>query len=197
MTRFSSFITAATFCFAATAGSASDNALYAEAAPADASFVRFVGFQGATSATYAGRSFDLRPNEAEAYIPISAAHLSGVDAGTFVTVIRQPNGVETPIEEADRSNKAKVFLFLVNATDQMLDLRLADGSMTVIEDVAGFAAGERAVNPVKIGLGVFPDGSDTPLAVLDVSMKRGQNLSFVADDSGVRLIEHRFGAVAK
>ena len=59
------------------------------------------------------------------------------------------------------------------------------------------SSGLRAVNPVAISFGVFQHGVDAPLATFDVSLRRGQNLTFLADQSGVRLVENRFGPVAK
>ena len=138
----------------------------------------------------------MNADNANAYIPVSSAGLNGVSAGSYITVLHN-SGVAKTITEAARDNKSKVHLFLVNGTTDALELRLADGSVPVIEDVTSMASGARAVNPVKIALGVFQEGADTPIAVFDVTMKRGHNLSFVADAEGVQLIENRFGAVAR
>ena len=90
-----------------------------------------------------------------------------------------------------------IYLFLINATSQNLDLRVAGSETVVIESTAAMQSGTRAVNPVNIGLSVVAAGSKTPLQTFQVDLRRGQNISFLATSSGVQLIEHRFGPVAK
>lgn len=175
---------------------AADTSLYPEAAPVDASFVRFVGFDGQDTATFAGKSFSLPAEEEFAYVPVSSALLEDTPAGSFVTVVHTPDGTMQTITEAGRTQNAKVFLILVNATDKELELRLADGSVAVIEGVASMEANQRGVNPVAIELGVFAKDDPTPLATFDVALRRGQNLSFIAEPNGVRLVENSFAAVA-
>ena len=176
---------------------ATDASLYAEAPPEDASFVRFVGFGGERSAEFAGKTFTLNPDEKLAYAPVSSAGLTGVEPGAYFTVVRDAAGDANVIREAPRAAASKVSLYLVNATDAALELKLADGSVTVIDAVDPMQSGLRAVNPVAISFGVFRHGEDAPLASFDVSLRRGQNLTFLADASGVRLVEHRFGAVVE
>jgi len=176
---------------------ASENSLYAEAAPDDASFVRFIGFKDEPSMTFAGKAFDLSENEGHAYVPVSSALLKDVEVGSFVSLIKQPDGAVETIYEGPRKARSKVFLFLVNGSDTALELRLADGSATVLADVAPNSAEQRGVNPVSVSLGVFPANETTPMAVFDVALKRGQNISFIADKRGVQLVENRFSQVAK
>lgn len=173
-----------------------DNSLYAEAAPDDASFVRFFGFDEGSAAEFGGKSFELNKEDATAYIPVSSALLENVPAGLFATVLRDADGQSTTIIEGPRDVSTKVHLFLVNASQRALDLRLADNSATVIDAVQTGSAAQRGVNPVAVTLGVFEDGSDIPLAQFDVTLKRGQNISFIADQTGIRMVENRFGAVA-
>ena len=180
----------------ATQAAALDNSLYAEAAPDDASFVRFLGFDEGAVPEFAGKSFILGEENESAYIPVSSALLQNVPAGLFATVLRGKNGQNTTIIEGPRDVTSKVHLFLVNASDRTLDLRLADNSATVIDAVKTGSAAQRAVNPVAVTLGVFEDGKDTPLAQFDVTLKRGQNISFIADQTGFWMIENRFGTVA-
>ena len=197
MKRLLPFYAVAVFSFNAAIAHATDASLYAEAPPDDASFVRFAGFGDAESADFAGKTFRLNPDERLAYAPVSSAALSGVAPGTYATVVRDASGADHVIREAPRAAASKVSLYLVNATDSALELKLADGSATVIPGVEPMASGMRAVNPVKISFGVFRHGEDAPLATFDVSLRRGQNLTFLAEASGVRLIENRFGAVVK
>lgn len=187
-TAASVFITGNTF--------ATDTGLYPEAPPDDASFVRFIGFEGQQSATFAGKAFDLKEDEHGTYIPVSSVKLNDIEAGTYATVLRGADGQIETVAEGPRSNTAKVFLFLVNGTEKVLELKLADGSVAVIENVPSAQSGQRDVNPVAIELGVFTKGQPEPLKTFDVALRRGQNISFIADDRGVRMIENRFGAVA-
>ncbi|MEM7268084.1 MAG: alginate O-acetyltransferase AlgF [Pseudomonadota bacterium] len=188
---------AAALALSASTALATDTALYPEAPPADASFVRFAGFGEDASAVFAGKTFDLKSEERLAYIPVSSAALEGVDPGAYITVARDGDGGQKAIAEDPRAAASKVSLFLVNATHKRLELKLADGSVTVIDTVEPMSSGLRAVNPVAISLGVFGEDGDAPLATYEVSLHRGQNLTFLAEPSGVRLVENRFGAVAK
>ena len=176
---------------------ASENSLYSEAAPDDASFVRLIGFENATTATFAGKEFDLLEDEEQAYLPVSSTLLNDVEAGSFVSLIKRSDGSIEEIYEGPRDARSKVFLFLINAADRPLELRLADGTTTVIADVKAQSAAQRGVNPISVSLGVFDPSETEPLAVFDVALKRGQNISFIADKTGVQLVENRFGLVAK
>ena len=176
---------------------ANDTSLYAQALPADASFVRFVGFDTQDTATFAGFTFDLVADDAGKYIPVSAAMLNNIASGSYTSILRASDGTLQIINEGARSRQSKVALLLVNGTDAALELRLGDGSVAVIENVDPAMSALREVNPVAITLGVFKVGQDTPLATFDVALRRGQNLSFVADDNGVRLIENQFAPLAK
>jgi len=197
MSRFSLF---ALFTFALVStcspAAAQQAGLYPDALPDDVSFVRFVGFDGHDSATFAGATFALDAATAAQYIPVSAGALDAVAAGSYATVLRASDGTTRVIPEAPRSRRAKVALLLVNGTDAALTLRLIEGGAEVIGAVPPATAALREVNPVAVTLGVF--GADTPtaLAQFDVALKRGQNISFVADGTGVRMIENRFAPLA-
>jgi hypothetical protein len=114
-----------------------------------------------------------------------------------MSVLQAKDGVQSIIIEGPRTRQSKVALLLVNGTEKQLELRLADGSALVIENVSPKSAGQRGVNPVAIALGVFESGATQPIATFDVVLRRGQNVSFVADQTGVRMIENQFAEVAK
>ena len=176
---------------------AEDNSLYAEAAPSDASFVRFIGYKDAKEAQFSGHTFAL-PSDADGkYIPVSSALLKNVASGSYVSVLRAADGTQDIITERARTRQSKVAVLLINATEKQLELRLADGSTPVIENVAPASAGQREVNPVAIALGVFEVGARIPVATFDVALRRGQNISFVADHTGIRLIENQFTSATK
>ncbi len=198
MSLNSIFLLTASMCvFFSIQAIADENSLYAEVAPDDASFVRFVGFEGTTSAEFAGKTFDLYDVDQNAYVPVSSSLLSGIPSGSYLTVLHSSDSQGVVVTEGARDTRSKVFLFLINGTDTPLDLRLADNSATVIDAVNQGQAGQRGVNPLSVALGVFADDAQTPLKTFEVTLKRGQNISFVADDRGIHLIENRFSAVAK
>ncbi len=174
---------------------AEDTGLYAAPAPDDAAFVRFIGFENTAQADFAGHTFDL-PQERGAYIAISAERLMGVEPGQHVSLVKGPNQT-VEIAEPGRDTRTKVHLFVVNAGAAPVSLKLADGSMTVIEHVAPGTAQSRAVNPVSARLALFADGQTEALAAFDVALRRGQNLSFVARAEGAEVVEHRFGPVVQ
>jgi len=178
-----------------TASWAEDTGLYAAPAPDDAAFVRFLGFEGTEQATFAGYLFDL-PQEHGAYIAISADRLAGIEPGQHVSLVKGPDRAIT-ITEPERDTRTKVHLFVVNAGSAPVSLKLADGSMTVIEHVAPGTAQSRAVNPVSARLALFADGQTEALAAFDVALRRGQNLSFVARAEGAEVVTHRFGPVVQ
>lgn len=198
MSLNSTFLLTAAFCaLCSIQARADDSSLYAEPAPDDASFVRFVGFKDATSTTFAGKTFDLPEEASNAYLPVSSSLLNDIPNGSYVTVLRNPDGNDNVITEGARDTRSKVHLFLINGTDTALDLRLADNSATVIDGVGVGRSGQRGVNPLAITLGVFSHDGQMPLETFEVTLKRGQNISFVADERGIHLIENRFGPVAK
>lgn len=174
-----------------------ETGLYPEAAPPDSSFLRFVGFDAGEPLHFAGKRFKAPEKQSVPYVPVSAALLEGIAPGAFLTVVRDDAGQLQAINESTARDPAKVHLFLINATSQNLDLRVAGSETVVIESTAAMQSGTRAVNPVNIGLSVVAAGSKTPLQTFQVDLRRGQNISFLATSSGVQLIEHRFGPVAK
>ena len=196
-TRFTTPIAAILLSSFASISHADENSLYSEAVPYDASFIRFIGFENADTAVFAGKEFHLLENEKQAYLPISSTRLNNVEAGSYVSLIKQPDGSVETIFEGPRNGRSKVFLFLVNASDVPHELRLTDESAVVIANVKAQSADQRGVNPINVSLGVFKSTETEPLAVFDVALKRGQNISFIVDDTGVQLVENRFGLVAK
>ena len=176
------------------AGHADDSALYAQPAPADAAFVRFIGFEPGSRVPFEGLTFDVPDQITTSYVAVSAARLPSTQSGAYVTVLQGADGTLRRVDEPARPGRAKVHLVVVNAGTGPVTLSTADGAMHVVSGVAAGEAGSRAVNPVSVSLGVFTDG-DTPLRTFDVALRRGQNLSFVVDGTDVHLIENSFGPV--
>ncbi|KAB7610143.1 hypothetical protein F9L33_14710 [Amylibacter sp. SFDW26] len=176
---------------------ANDEALYAAAPPSDASFVRFIGFDADEAVQFAGKAFRMRADEAGAYVPVSSSRLDNVPMGSFYSLLKKADSSVVVIQEEAPGDPAKVTLTLLNGSDQPLTLGVADGSMNVISNIATSSSGQRAVNPIAIELGVFNAKDKSLMAKFDVALRRGQNVTFFADASGVRMIEDRFGANAE
>ncbi len=176
---------------------ANDEALYATAPPVDASFVRFFGFDTGEIVQFSGKDFTMKSGEADAYVPVSSADLESIVKGSFYSLLKNSDGSIVTVQEGLRDDPRKVFITLLNAYDQVLSLGVADGSMDVISDIGAFSSGQRAVNAIKIELGIFNKRDLKPMARFDVALRRGQNITFFADHSGVRIIEDRFGANAE
>lgn len=182
--------------FAATSH-ADDTALYAEPAPADAAFVRFIGFAPGTAVDFAGVRFAVPQETATSYVAVSSARLNDVASGTYVSVLPGEAGAALRrVDEPARDSRSKVHLLVLNASAEPVHLSTADGAMQVVGQVAPGQAASRAVNPVAVSLGLF-GADETVLGTYDVTLRRGQNLSFVVDASGTRLIENSFGPVLK
>ncbi|MDD9715258.1 alginate O-acetyltransferase AlgF [Dinoroseobacter sp. PD6] len=186
---FPSF-TALTVLLAA-AGSvwAGDNTLYDAPPPDDAAFLRWI--EPAAAPVVLGVP-DLG-QEGDAFHPVSAARTDGARAGVFYTAAMGANGEVVLIEEPARADRTKVLLTLVNLSEDTVRLVLPDQEVAVVGDTSINSAAARAVNPVAVTLEVeTADGRS--LGAFEVSLRRGQNLTFVARPDGADLIENRFGA---
>ncbi|MEM9046993.1 MAG: alginate O-acetyltransferase AlgF [Pseudomonadota bacterium] len=167
---------------------AADNALYDTPPPDDAAFVRWVGLGSQHPV------FGIAPatHIADVYRPVSAAATNGAQPGTYYTAAAGPDGRVLLIEEPGREDRSKVHLFLVNLGSSPVRVAVTDQDMVVIDDTATGAAASRAVNPVSANLSLVTANGQT-LASFDVTLRRGQNLTFVAHDDTARLIENSFG----
>ncbi len=178
-------VMAATAVFADT----DEAALYAPELPSDAIFLRWVD----TDVPLPALGLPHQPVAGqEAYRPLSARHLSGAEPGAFYSVLAGPEGTARLVEEPARGQKSKVHLILLNASGQPVRLVLADAGHEVIQQTNAFASGGRMVNPVSARLAVLAD-DDSPLGEVAVRLRRGQNVTVLVTDEGVRLIENQIG----
>ena len=194
---FIAFIFTIFMLFLPTTLCANDEALYATAPPADASFVRFIGFDTGETVQFSGRNFTMKSGEADTYVPVSSAQLNNIPTGSFYSLLKKTDGSIIAVQEGSRDDPTKVVLTLLNGQNRVLTLGVADGSIDVISDIDASSSGQRAVNPIRIEFGVFNKQDPNPMARFDVALRRGQNITFFADPSGVRIIEDRFGANAE
>ncbi len=178
---------AAALLLAATQTATADNdALYGAAIPEDAVFVRWLAPADRPEAF--GLALKAEMTAQTDYIPISAAALTGAEAGRFYSRM----GAVT-IAEPDRADATKVHLILLNIDGAPARLVVAGNGAEVVGSTVPGEARARGVNPVEARLSVVTEGGT--LATFDLSLRRGQNLSFVVEGDSVRLIENAFGPV--
>lgn len=176
---------------AAGAGLAGEEALYDTLPPKDAVFIRFLG-EPDTKLTVFGSRIPYDPEYGTSYIALSQAELAEPPEGLFHSVL--PDG-KTVISEPDRSDRSKVHLFIVNASDGPVRLTVSDGGPEVIAPVQSAAAASRSVNPVSAQLSMERVSDEQVLSDFDLRLRRGQNLTFLATADGGSLIENSFGPV--
>jgi len=177
-----------------------DEGLYAPAPPTGAAFVRFVDATGGNKALNlavgevkleapkggAGAYGIVMQGEQEAVIGNSTAPLV-VMAGHFYSVVASGSSSAPALnllEDPRPANPAKAVLVFYNLTDhEILNLSTADGKTTVINAVAKGISGNRAVNPVNVGLAVS-EGGKALAGVAPVQLERGQSYSIIATGTG-------------
>lgn len=191
--------TAIAIALALTASTAwGDDALYDEAAPADAVFVRVLSEHSDTEkpVSFAGFELPATADRRDTYFAISAANLNGLDAGAYYSVAAGETGAVT-IEEPNRETAAKVHLIMLNTGTEAVRLIVPGKDMEVLAALKPGQASSRAVNPIAVNLAVERISDGTILGEFDVRLARGRNLTFVAGSSSARMIENTFGPVLK
>lgn len=167
-----------------------ETALYAAAPPDDAAFVRWLDKPATDQAfgfTFAGVSgTDFR------FFPATGAE--GAAPGGFYSFVAAADGSPALIEEPGRSDPTKVHIVFVNATATPARLVVADKGAVVIDATDVNAAGVRGVNPVTATLAVESADGAQEHGRVEVSLRRGQNITLVARESGVDIVKDGFGA---
>ncbi|MEM1078158.1 MAG: alginate O-acetyltransferase AlgF [Pseudomonadota bacterium] len=169
---------------------AADNTLYDAPPPEDAAFLRWIE-PGPAPEIYGIAALGA---EGDVFHPVSAAATQGARAGVFYTAARDATGALVVIEEPARPDRTKVQLTLVNLSGVPARLEVVGQDMVVVDDTATEAAAARAVNPVAVALSVVT-ASGEALGQFEVSLRRGQNLTFVARADRAELIANRFGPI--
>lgn len=176
------------FLLTACGGFAADNTLYDAPPPEDAAFLRWIE-PGPAPEIYGIAALGA---EGDAFHPVSAAATRGAQPGAYYTAARDAAGAVVVIEEPARPDRSKVQLTLVNLADAPVRLEVAGLAMVVVAETQTGTAAARAVNPVTVTLAVVTaDGA--ALGRFDVSLRRGQNMTFVARPDGAQMIANRFG----
>lgn len=171
-----------------------EGALYADSAPPGAGFVRvFNSFTGKTveDVDIGGKVIKvLTPLESSSYVFLLAGShtlaLAGktqtiaLREGEFYTVIIGEKFPLTVIKDDAFNNRRKALVSLYNLVSQKeVDLKTADGTIAIIEDVGFLRNKTREINPVR--LSVIATAGDAPLATASpVSLQWGKVFSLFA-----------------
>lgn len=176
---------------------ADDEGLYGAALPDDAVFIRWLDDDAAQETPVFGYTFTADQIDGNAYVAISNAALNGAEAGDYYSVLSGADGDLVVIQEPQRNTKSKVHVMLLNASDDPVQLNLAGTDKTVISATDNGQVNTRAVNPVSAKLAVITADTAALMAEVDVTLRRGQNITIAVLDNQVQLIENRFGAVVE
>lgn len=179
-------LTGAAFSLAQVA-KADNLALYGTAIPEDAVFIRWLDAPAAAQAF--GAQFDAGLADSTAFVPVSGALLQGVTPGAFYSVT-----AEGIVQEPARDNPAKVYLILLNADSAPARLVVAGQNAEVIGETGTGTAQSRGVNPVAAQLAVM--SGQTVLGSFDLTLRRGQDVTFYVRNGAVFVIETSFAPVA-
>ncbi|MEO1750029.1 MAG: hypothetical protein AAFR27_15705 [Pseudomonadota bacterium] len=182
--------------FLAVPSLADESVLYDQAPPKDAVFVRLLDENSTTrDFEFNGHSLTLPAGTETAYAAISAQTLGLVDAGTFHSLLVDENGGFVAIEEPNERPNAKVHLLLINADDAPVRLIVPESEIEVVGKTAGMGIGSRAVNPIRTPLAAQRIDNGELIGTFDLSLSRGQNITFLVQNGQVTKIENRFGPV--
>lgn len=185
------FATAALTVAAATPVFAQDAALYDAPPPEDAAFIRWLDQSADT--TQFGASFAEDVRAEPAFHPISTAGLNGADVGAHYSAVTGADGTTLLIPEAARDDRSKVHLTLVNASSAPVRLVLMGQDVEVVGALESGTSAMRKVNPIAVTLGVQSLSDDSILAEFELTLRRGQDISFIAAPSGAFMVEDSFG----
>lgn len=167
---------------------ANDEALYGAPVPSDAVFIRWLGDAAQAAPKILNYEFSDADLSGEAYVAISNAALSGAMPGDYYSVVIGPTGEITLIQEPARDDKSKVHVVLLNAGAKAVSMTLAGTDRMVIGTTKAGQSNSRAVNPVTARLAIGQDA-------FDVTLRRGQNMTFAVLEGEIRLIQNTFGPV--
>ena len=177
--------------------SADETALYDAALPADAAFVRFLGFPADGALDYLGTAIPGAVRETGDYMVFRSEETNALHAGQILTVI-PGDGTEAKSLNEPARDRAKVLLGLVNLSAVAgITLRTQSGDIAIIDSVAPLDVGHRAVNPLKVTVQVH-DGA-TPLGQpFDLTLRRDEHPTLIVNpDLSVRLLYSRLWQAAE
>ena len=181
--------------FLALCATSSAQQLYAPAPPANSAFVRVIG---APAATLEMQSVTAAKDAASAYVVIPQGSLTArvgtvsqkftVVAGKFYSVVLLGGKLSLLTDQA-ADNKAKALLTVYNlSSTAALDLKTADGKLSVVSGVKPGESGSRAVNGITVDLAAF-SGTKTLDTLKGVKLERGNAYAVVVTDTGATVTQ--------
>jgi hypothetical protein len=171
-----------------------DAALYDEAPPSDAAFVRFLGAPGKRLDEILGYAFPRDLRTQQAYVAISKSMLDGVTAGEYLSIVQNGEGQVHTLHEPEKSDPFKVQLLLINADHEPVRLVLAGQSTEIIETTERLNLNARSVNPVSAEV-VVETLEGKAMGVFNLNLRRGQDVTFFVHRGEVQMIGSTFGPV--
>lgn len=188
-------IAATTIHVAIGAAKADESVLYGDAPPRDAVFVRLLGESHNGKFEINGHELKQPDGAQAAYLAISAAALGLTETGTFHSLLTDAKGQQVAVKEPSERTNAKVHLFLINADETPARLVVPNRDVEVIAQTGRMEIGTRSVNPIRTPLAVQRGDDGEVIGSFDVSLSRGQNITFLVQQGQVTIIENRFGPV--
>lgn len=165
-----------------------EDALYGVPLPRDAVFVRTL-VDCPTPQTLFGRSLTAADLPLDTYVALSAASLDEALPGRYYSLLN----CDTPIIlEPERNDPTKVYVILINGSDDPARLMLEGREVEIIGSTPAGRAAARGVNPAQASVRLEAGELH---ARFDLSLSRGQDLTFMVVNAHARLIENRFGPV--
>ena len=168
--------------------------LYATAPPPDSAFVRVINATAAPlSATLGSKAATAPKAGISTYIVVpqgkvaarvgSASSTLAVAAGKFYSAVWNGKAFKL-MTDVSADDRAKAQLTVYNlSTRPALDLKTADGKLSVVSGVKPGESGNRAVNGITVDLAVF-GGSKALATFKGAALERGNAYAIVVTDSG-------------
>jgi hypothetical protein len=182
---------------AAPATAAGDDALYDQIPPEDAVFIR--SFAADAPAQVLGplpaAVVAQIAEGAEVYSSLSAGEFAFPEPGRYYAIVADGAGTLHLVPEPERADRSKVRVILVNASGQEVRVTAPDHGMEVVAATPPLGAASRAVNPIDVVLAVENPASGAVLGTMDLSLRRGQNVTILVHADRVEVVEEAFGPV--
>lgn len=176
-----------------------DDALYDEAPPPDAVFIRSFLPTAPSNAVDGIPPFavtSIVENDAR-YSALSAAEFSLPDSGGYYALMADADGAPRLVQEPARDDRSKVHLILLNALGEDVRVVAPEHGAEVVAPTAPYSSSGRAVNPITVTLAVENVATGEQLEAFDLRLRRNQNLTFFVGPDGVELVENAFGPVVR
>jgi alginate O-acetyltransferase complex protein AlgF len=171
--------------------------LYAPAPPPDSAFVRLLNTTAtplsatlggkAATAPKAGISTYLVIPQGSVALKVGTVNVSlPVVAGKFYSAVWTGKTFKLMVDSS-ADDRAKALLTVYNLSKApALDLKTADGKLSVISGVKPGASGNRAVNGITVDLAAF-NGAKAVATFKGVALERGNAYAIVVTDTGSSL----------